>query len=107
MGDETPRPRQVESPERGYGSVVRQAAAILTVLAALVGVPATSAAGHVGVSPLASVDVKGSGPLIWGRVAVRVAPSRSAKVITTLAQFRPDFHPRTVMALSARLGAIR
>ena len=104
MGDETPRPRQVESPERGYGSVVRQAAAILTVLAALVGVPATSAAGHLGVSPLASVDVEGSGPLTWRSVAVRVAPSRSAKVITTLAQFRPDFHPRTVMALSARLG---
>ena len=34
---------------------------------------------------------------------MRTAPSRSAGVITTLTQFRPDFHPRTVLAVSARL----
>ena len=47
----------------------------------------------------------GSGPIAWGKVAVRTAPSRNAKVVTTLAQFRPDFHPRAVMALDERLDA--
>jgi lipoprotein-anchoring transpeptidase ErfK/SrfK len=36
---------------------------------------------------------------------VRSAPSRSARVVTTLDQFRPDFHPRTVLALDARLDS--
>ena len=45
----------------------------------------------------------GSGPVAWAKVAVRSAPSRNASVVATLAQFRPDFHPRTVMALDERL----
>ena len=45
----------------------------------------------------------GSGPVAWANVAVRSAPSRNASVVATLAQFRPDFHPRTVMALDQRL----
>ncbi len=44
----------------------------------------------------------GSGPLSWANVAVRRAPERRAPVVTTLAQFRRDFHPRTVMALEER-----
>jgi hypothetical protein len=47
--------------------------------------------------------VVGSGPVAWAKVAVRSAPSRNASVVATLAQFRPDFHPRTVMALDERL----
>jgi lipoprotein-anchoring transpeptidase ErfK/SrfK len=106
VGDETPRTRQVDSLEWGYGStVMRGAAAVVTVLAALVGVPAAGAAGQAGVSPLARVEVVGSGPLTWARVGVRAAPSRSARVLTTLTQFRPDFHPRTVLAVSARHSA--
>ena len=46
----------------------------------------------------------GSGPLAWRKVAVRSAPSRDARVVATLEQFRPDFHPRTVLALDARVG---
>ena len=64
-----------------------------------------TAGGKAPLSALASVRVVGSGPIAWGKVAVRSAPSRNAKVVTTLAQFRPDFHPRTVMALDAQLDA--
>ena len=66
---------------------------------------AGTAGGKAPLSALASVRVVGSGPIAWGKVAVRSAPSRNAKVVTTLGQFRPDFHPRTVMALDERLDA--
>jgi lipoprotein-anchoring transpeptidase ErfK/SrfK len=52
-------------------------------------------------SPL-SVDVVGSGQIAWPRVAVRTAPTRKARVITTLTQFRSDFRPRTLLAVRAR-----
>jgi lipoprotein-anchoring transpeptidase ErfK/SrfK len=80
---------------------------VALVLAAVL-VPAAgagTAGGKAPLSALASVRVVGSGPIAWGKVAVRSAPSRNAKVVTTLAQFRPDFHPRTVMALDERLDA--
>ena len=83
---------------------MRRLVIALSVFAALVGVPAAGAGNEAGVSPLASVDVVGSGPLNWRSVAVRATPDRSARVITTLTQFRPDYHPRTVLAVSARLG---
>ncbi len=35
---------------------------------------------------------------------MHAAPTRSARVIATLAQFRRDFHPRTVLALESCLG---
>jgi lipoprotein-anchoring transpeptidase ErfK/SrfK len=78
------------------------AVVIAAVLAPLAG--AGGAGGKAPLSPLASVSVVGSGPLAWGRVAVRSAPSREARVVATLEQFRPDFHPRTVLALDARVG---
>jgi lipoprotein-anchoring transpeptidase ErfK/SrfK len=78
---------------------VKRAAVLLSSLVALVAVPA---AGAADVSPLASVDVLGSGPLTWKRVAVRTGPSRSTPIVKTLSQFRPDYHPRTVMAIGAR-----
>ncbi len=93
-------------PCSGYVLNVKRAIGILatTVVLTLIGaVPAGVAAPQARVSPLAAVDVVGSGPISWGRVAVRTAPSRSARVMTTLTQFRPDFHPRTVLAVSARL----
>ena len=81
-------------------------AVLLTSLAVLVvGPPSAGASGTVGVTPLASVDVVGSGPLSWRKVAVRAAPSRSARVVATLAQFRPDYHPRTVLAVAVRTSA--
>jgi len=84
---------------------VKRAVVLLSSLVALVGVPAAGAAGTAGVSPLASVDVVGSGPLTWKKVAVRSGPSRSARVLKTLTQFRPDYHPRTVLAVGTRYAA--
>ncbi len=52
-------------------------------------------------SPL-TVDVVGSGPIAWPHVAVRAAPTRKARVITTLTQFRSDFRPRALLAVRAR-----
>ena len=70
------------------------AASFLTLLAA----PAAGA-GLKAPAGLAAVSVVGSGPITWGQVAVRSAPSRTAPVIKTMTQFRPDFRPRAVMAL--------
>ncbi len=82
----------------------------LLLLATAVPVAAARDAGDTRraapLSPLASVRVVGSGPIAWGSVAVRSAPRRSAPVVTTLAQFRPDFRPRTVMALDERHDAV-
>ena len=71
--------------------------------AALVAFASAPAAGarEPARSPL-SVDVVGSGPIAWPRVAVRIAPTRKARVITTLTQFRSDFRPRTLLAVRAR-----
>jgi lipoprotein-anchoring transpeptidase ErfK/SrfK len=81
---------------------------VLPLLLLLLAVAApVAAAGEAAyeraLTPLASVDVVGSGPIVWRQVAVRSAPSRTARVVTTLEQFRPDFHPRTVLALDTRL----
>lgn len=87
------------------------AAALLLLLLAAALAPGASArdAGSdrstASLSALANVRVVGSGPITWGSVAVHSAPSRSAPVVTTLAQFRPDFHPRAVMALDERRDA--
>jgi lipoprotein-anchoring transpeptidase ErfK/SrfK len=70
-------------------------------------VPAAGAGDRSGKTPLsalATIHVVGSGPIAWGNVAVRSAPSRNAGVLATLTQFRPDFHPRTVLAVGERLG---
>ena len=83
---------------------MKRASLIVLLVVALVGAAPAAADGTAGVAPLASVEVVGSGPLVWGSVAVRAAPSRSARVLTTLTQFRPDFYPRTVLALSARMS---
>lgn len=46
------------------------------------------------------VDVVGAGTLVWRQVAVLANPSPSAKQIAALRQFRPDFSPQYVLALS-------
>lgn len=58
-----------------------------------------------GLSPLASVAVVGSGPMQWKQVAVRTKPTLGAPVLRTLDQFRPDYHPRWLLAVNARVGA--
>jgi lipoprotein-anchoring transpeptidase ErfK/SrfK len=47
-----------------------------------------------------AVDVVGSGHLSWARVAVRAKPDPSARIVKVLKEFRPDFSPQVVLALS-------
>jgi lipoprotein-anchoring transpeptidase ErfK/SrfK len=87
------------------------AAAVILVLAALLAAPAALARAGSGnaetsrLTPLARVSVVGSGSIAWANVAVRTAPRRDAAVVTRLTQFRPDYRPRTVMALDERRDA--
>ena len=81
---------------------------VLAVASAALGVVPGALSAPVGnaapLSSLARVDVVGSGPLAWPSVAVRAAPSRSARVLTTMTEFRHDYRPRVVLALEARTG---
>jgi lipoprotein-anchoring transpeptidase ErfK/SrfK len=65
-------------------------------------VPVAHGGEKAPLSPVASVDVVGSGPIVWGSVAVRRAPRRTAPVIYTFTQFRKHFRPRVVLALETR-----
>ena len=67
--------------------------------------PGREGAAGSGLKPLAQLDVVGAGPIAWEHVAVRARPSLDAPVLTTLAQFRPDFRMRYVLALSVRSDA--
>jgi lipoprotein-anchoring transpeptidase ErfK/SrfK len=84
---------------------------VALVLLASVAVPVAGArdaargTSDTPLSPLARVSIVGSGPIAWGNVAVRSAPRRSASVVATLTQFRPDYRPRTVMAVGERRDA--
>jgi lipoprotein-anchoring transpeptidase ErfK/SrfK len=81
--------------------VLARAVVVVAVCAAVAG-PAAYGGEKVPLSPLASVEVVGSGPIAWRSVAVRSAPRRSARVITTFTQFREHYRPRVVLALEAR-----
>ena len=76
----------------------------LLAVFALVAVPAAGAVSSTASAPsaIASINAVGSGPIGWGQVAVRARPSRTAPVLKTMTQFRPDFRPREVLALSER-----
>jgi len=81
---------------------MRVVAAVSTAVAcALAAVPAAAAAGSTPSAPskLATVSVVGSGYLNW-TVGVRAQPRRSAPMLKTLTQFRPDYRARAVLALS-------
>ena len=72
-------------------------AALLPALLAFVPVaPAQPAATFA-----KSLSVVGSGELNWD-VAVRAAPRSDARRVTLLRQFRPDYRPQVVLALSQR-----
>jgi lipoprotein-anchoring transpeptidase ErfK/SrfK len=74
----------------------------LAVVLALLAIPVAGAGGGSSSTPsaLASVSVVGAGPIDWGQVAVRSQPSRTAPVLKTMTQFRPDYRARFVLALS-------
>ena len=84
---------------------------MLLVLVALLAAPAALARDGAGgdraahLAPLARVSVVGSGPIAWANVAVRSAPRRDAAVVARLTQFRPDYRPRTILALDERQNA--
>ena len=50
----------------------------------------------------ASEAVPAAGLINWAQVAVRAEPDRHAQRTAVLTQFRPDFRPRVVLALSIR-----
>jgi lipoprotein-anchoring transpeptidase ErfK/SrfK len=77
-------------------------AVVFIAMGAAVAGPSAYGGEKAPLSPLASIQVVGSGPLAWQSVAVRSRPDRSARVITTFAQFRDHFRPRVVLALETR-----
>jgi lipoprotein-anchoring transpeptidase ErfK/SrfK len=85
-----------------YAVHMRVVAAVSTLGAlALAAVPVAAASGSSAASPskIATVSVVGSGFLNW-TVSVRSRPNRTAPTLKTLTQFRPDYRPRAVLALS-------
>jgi len=75
---------------------------LAAAVAGLAALPVAGAGGSTasGPSAIASVTVVGSGPIVWPQVAVRTRPNRSARILKTMTEFRPDFRPRVVLALS-------
>lgn len=74
-------------------------AATALLLAFAVAVAPGAGAG-AGASRASAVDVVGSGTLAWRQVAVLAKPRANAKRVAVLEQFRPDFRPQYVLALS-------
>jgi hypothetical protein len=48
------------------------------------------------------ISVVGAGTLAWEQVVVRSRPSPSSQRVAVIKQFRPDFRPQYVLALSAQ-----
>lgn len=69
--------------------------ALLLALALAAAQGAGAGAGRV-----SAVDVVGSGTLAWRQVAALAEPRANAKRVAVLEQFRPDFRPQYVLALS-------
>ena len=79
--------------ERTVSGVAATALAVAAGLALSPGAGATD-------SGASRVDVAGAGTLNWSHVAVRAKPNEKAKRLTVLPEFRPDFSPQYVLALS-------
>ena len=77
--------------------------AVLAALPALLAftLVASAALAQPALSVGKSISVVGSGELNWD-VAVRAAPRSGARRVTLLRQFRPDYRPQVVLALSQR-----
>lgn len=74
---------------------------VLALAAAL----ALAAPASGGARAPVSVQVAGAGPIAWTQVAARERPDRSARVLRVLTEFRKDFRPRYLLALSVRSDA--
>ncbi len=77
-------------------SAVVGAAALVACAVALVAAPGAGA----GPSRESSVDVVGSGTIVVKKLSILAAPREGSKRIATLAQFRSDYRPQYVLALS-------
>jgi lipoprotein-anchoring transpeptidase ErfK/SrfK len=75
------------------------AAAVVVALAVALALAPGASASH---TRAVKLDVVGAGTLNWPRVAVRAKPNDRARRITVLNEFRPDFTPQYVLALSKR-----
>jgi lipoprotein-anchoring transpeptidase ErfK/SrfK len=76
------------------------AAAAGTALLLAFALAFASGAGADAAARASAVDVVGSGTLAWRQVAVLAQPRANAERVTVLEQFRPDFRPQYVLALS-------
>jgi lipoprotein-anchoring transpeptidase ErfK/SrfK len=90
---------------RARGPRLRATAlAALALLPAVLGVVLSgSAAAEPSRAP--KVDVVGAGTLTWEQVVVRAAPTPDSRRVTVLRQFRDNFRPRYVLAISRRVNA--
>lgn len=83
---------------RSLGAVM--AAGVTTLLALVLVAAPRARAEQVEPSRASQVDVVGSGTLAWHHVVVRARPSMDAPEVAVMKQFRPDFRPQYVLALS-------
>jgi lipoprotein-anchoring transpeptidase ErfK/SrfK len=82
----------------GGAAIVLSVAALFAGAVGLVLIPAAGA-----VAPRAAqVEVHGAATLTQLRVPVYAKPSKGSRRLTTLRQFRPDFRPQYVLALSVK-----
>jgi hypothetical protein len=86
------------APVAGVAALTALGIALLVALA----IPAHAASNAPGRS---LIKVAGSGTLAWEQVVVRARPSPTAARVAVLKQFRPDFRPQFVLALTVRLNA--
>ncbi len=69
---------------------------------ALAAVVAAVAAPAAGAAPS---PYPAAGTLVRATVVARAAPSRTARAVKTIHQFRPDFRPQIVLAVARRTGS--
>lgn len=90
----------MRSSARGVNRIEPGAWALWVLALALALAPGAGA----GSDRASTVEVVGAGTLVWRQVAVRAKPSPTATRIAVLRQFREDFSPQYVLALSAVRG---
>jgi lipoprotein-anchoring transpeptidase ErfK/SrfK len=78
----------------------RATAAAAVALLAMAAALALSTGAGASQALASRVDVVGAGTLNWSHVAVRAKPSEKARRVRVLKDFRPDFSPQYVLALS-------
>jgi lipoprotein-anchoring transpeptidase ErfK/SrfK len=75
---------------------VAVAALLLALAIALARAPGAGA----GPSRTESVDVVGAGTIVWKKISIHAQPTDSSKQVAELQQFRADYRPQYVLALS-------